>query len=186
MITANCKINTAHIIKLNKNLIDSKIIASIKNNNFNQNEKCEFSFTIYEGYPDELQRAIEKCQNFLLYDGSKGLPHIKNQKLEKDHKLKITDYSKILANLSTKQNRLNIKERIYIPLSTGVILKDNSKVLTKNVLNDSGNLKDFYLKKCNKFRFTIDYERCLHTNSKCYFIANNLPKLKECQISKHN
>lgn len=203
MIKENCKISTAHIVKLDKSLIDSNIITAIKKEFFNQNEKCEFSFTIYTGYPEELRKAIEKCQSYLLSDSLKLLSNTKNSKTEKTEdtetiiKLKNNKGLTTLSRLNGKNiNTQSIDNEANAKTTTSIF----STIISQANLSGEHNLEiqktsslklidvqqynnmTLLAKKCYNLRFSPDYRECLNIHYKCHFYAYDREKLKECRI----
>jgi hypothetical protein len=200
MISENCKINTAHIFRLNKKIIDPKIVLSLTNNFIHGNEKCEFSFSVYEGYPEELQKVIEKCQNYLLSDSLKVQSKLKNeQKTESKNELQIKlhtvnkNVTKLASTQTMKQSQLKVKE-----IDNAQLLEEESKFnTTKNNVSkmkvnggtnidssivDSQQNKTSIAKKCYDLRFSSAYKDCLNMHYKCHLVANDREKLKDCRL----
>ena len=194
MITENCKISTANIVKLDKNLLDSNIIYALKKDFPKQNEKCEFSFKIFSGFPEELQKVIEKCQNYLLSDGFKAMSDMKNDNLIKFKTKKFSTKSRLNAkhivseslenesNLKTTTNSILITTMSQIYLNEekmGITVKNSSLKLIE--IQQDKNMTHL-AKKCYNLRFSSAYKECLNIHYKCHFFANDREKLKECRI----
>jgi hypothetical protein len=198
MITENCKISTANIIRVDKNLLDSNIMQALKKNFPKQNEKCEFSFIVFSGFPEELQRLIEKCQNYLLSDTLKAISNIKN---DNQIKFKTNRYStksltnrfnpKHIPDSESEENESNQKTTTNIILTTSMsqinINEEKLGILVKNSslkligVQEDKNMTQL-AKKCYNLRFSSGYKECLNIHYKCHFFANDREKLKECRL----